>query len=269
MHEEIAELFDLSGKVACLTGGASGMGRSAGRLLARAGAAVVLGDIDDKGLQETATGIQDEGGRALGLRTDVRREADVEQLVARCVEEFGRIDVMANVAGIPQQSSIVDTTEEDVDRVLGINLKGVFFGVKAALARMIPQGGGNVVNISSGIIDADGAATWACYGMSKAGVAMLTKIAATEGAPHGVRVNAIAPGLVLTGFTERHWLEPDGSENPDKKAAFLKAGSEMAPLGMVGTPEHVAHAILYLASDASEFVTGQILRPNGGVSMPW
>ncbi|MCE2392360.1 MAG: SDR family oxidoreductase [Proteobacteria bacterium] len=245
------------------------MGRSAGRLLSQAGAAVVLGDIDDKGLQETVTSIQDAGGRALGVRTDVQREADVIQLVERAVEEYGRIDVMGNIAGIPQQSMIVDTREEDVDRVLGINLKGVFFGVKAALARMIEQGGGNIVNISSGVIDSAGVATWACYGMSKAGVAMLTKTAAAEGAPHGVRVNAIAPGLVVTGFTERHWLEPDGSENPDKKAAFLKAGSEMAPLGTIGKPEHIAHAILYLASDASEFVTGQILRPNGGVSMPW
>ena len=259
----------MGGRVACLTGAASGIGRSTARLLAQAGAQVVLGDVNESALQAVVTDIQGIGGKVAGVRTDVRSEAEVDALVDRAVREFGRVDVMGNIAGIPQQSMVVDTSEEDLDALLAVNLKGVFFGVKAAMKRMLPQGSGNIVNISSGIIDADGAETWACYGMSKAAVAMLTKIAAKEAAPHGVRVNAIAPGMIVTGFTERHWIDEAGNEDASKKQAFLKGAAEMAPLGMTGTPEHIAHAILYLVSDASEFVTGQILRPNGGVSMPW
>jgi 3-oxoacyl-[acyl-carrier protein] reductase len=269
MTQGVATLFDLTGRVACLTGAASGIGRASAEVLARAGASLVLGDINERGLRDTVERVQRAGAKALGLRSDVRREAEVDALVERAVLEFGRIDIMGNIAGIPQQSRIVETSEADLDGLLAVNLKGVFFGVKAALARMIPQGSGNIVNISSGVIDADGVESWACYGMAKAAVAMLTKVAAKEGAPHGVRVNAIAPGMIVTGFTERHWRDAEGRESPERKQAFLEAAAKMAPLGRAGDPEDVANAILYLVSDASSFVTGQILRPNGGVSMPW
>jgi 3-oxoacyl-[acyl-carrier protein] reductase len=269
MSGEVAKLFDQRGRVACLTGAASGIGRATAEWLARAGASLVLGDVDERGLAETAARVQREGGKVAVQRADVRREAEVEALVERAVREFGRIDVMGNIAGIPQQSLIVDTTETELDEVLAVNLKGVFFGVKAALRRMIPQRSGSIVNISSGVIDAGGVETWACYGMSKAAVAMLTKTAAREGAAAGVRVNAIAPGFILTAFTERHWRGLSGDAQEQRKQAVLGAAAAQAPLGRTGTADDIAQAFLYLVSDASSFVTGQILRPNGGVAMPW
>ena len=130
---DIAKLFDLSGQVACLTGGASGMGRSTGIVLAQAGATVILADVNEAGLEETARFIEDAGGKASTVRCDVTNEAEVEALVAKAVADHGRIDIMGNIAGIPQQSLIVDTTEQMMDDLFAINLKGVFFGVKHAL----------------------------------------------------------------------------------------------------------------------------------------
>jgi 3-oxoacyl-[acyl-carrier protein] reductase len=269
MDAAIAKLFDQTGRVACLTGAASGIGRASAELLARSGASLVLGDVDERGLAETAARVQREGAKAVVQRTDVRREPEVEALVERAVREFGRIDVMGNIAGIPQQSLIIETSEAELDALLAVNLKGVFFGVKAALRRMLPQRSGCIVNISSGVIDAGGVETWACYGMSKAAVAMLTKTAAKEGAAAGVRVNAIAPGFILTGFTERHWRDLAGPAREQRRDAVLGAAAAQAPLGRTGTADDIAQAFLYLVSDASSFVTGQILRPNGGVAMPW
>ena len=151
--DDIAKLFDLSGQVACLTGGASGMGRSTGIVLAQAGATVILADINEAGLNETARFIEDTGGKVSTMRCDVTNEAEVEALVAKAVNDHGRIDIMGNIAGIPQQSMIVDTTEQMMDDLFAINLKGVFFGVKHAMKAMIPRKSGNIVNVSSGIID--------------------------------------------------------------------------------------------------------------------
>lgn len=266
---EINRLFDLSGRVAALTGGASGIGRATAVVLASAGANVVLGDVDEPGMAETARFIEDTGGKAVSIRTDVTKSADVEALVQKAVAEFGRLDIMGNIAGIPQESLVVDTTEEELDRVLAINLKGVYFGCQSAMRVMIPQRSGNIINISSGIIDSGGAATWSVYGITKAGVAMLTKVLAREAAPHRIRVNAIAPGVIISNFTARHWTDDQQRESEEKKAAFLEGVRGMTPLGVEGKPEDIANAILYLVSDAAEFMTGQILHPNGGTAMPW
>ncbi len=266
---DIAKLFDLSGQVACLTGGAGGMGRSTGIVLAQAGATVILADINEAGLEETARFIEDAGGKASTVRCDVTNEAEVEALVAKAVTDHGRIDIMGNIAGIFQQSRIMDTTEQMMDDLFAINLKGVFYGVKHALNAMIPQKRGSIVNVSSGIIDFTGTANSALYGMSKAAVAMLGKTAAAEGAPHGVRVNTIAPGVVITGFSEHNWRDAEGREIPGRREAYIQAAEEYTPLGIVGHPDHVAHAILYLVSQTGEFLTGQIIRPNGGLQMPW
>lgn len=266
---DFAKLFDLSGQVACLTGGASGMGRSTGIVLAQAGAKVILADINEAGLQETVRFIEDTGGEAEAIRVDVTKESEVEGLVKKAVSAHGRIDIMGNIAGIPQQSLIIDTTEKMMDDLFAINLKGVFFGTKHALKAMIPQKHGNIVNISSGVIHAPGAETWSLYGMSKAAVAMLSKTAAKEAAPHGIRVNTVAPGMVITGFTERHWQDKSGKEIPGRKESFIEGVEQHTPLGMAGHPDHIAHAILYLVSQTGEFVTGQIINPNGGAQMPW
>ena len=247
--------FRVDGKVAVVTGAASGIGRASAVALAEAGATVVCADLDEAGLKETAAQI---GGAVTTLRTDVSREADVAALVGHAVDTHGRIDVMANVAGIIVNNRIVDTTEDELDRVLSVNLKGVFFGTKAALAAM--TNGGSIVNMASAAIDTP-APGLVSYAMSKAAVTMLTRTAAQEGGKAGVRVNAIAPGYVVTPMTKR------GGE--EQAAAVAEQMKRIAPLRTVGEPEDIADAVVFLASDASRYMTGQILRPNGGAAMPW
>jgi 3-oxoacyl-[acyl-carrier protein] reductase len=262
------DLFDLSGKVAVLTGVASGIGKATAQMLAGAGATIVGGDIDEVGARATADEVKADGGTALVMRTDVTQRSDIDALVDRAQSEFGRVDIMGNIAGIPHNKMVVDCTDEEFERILAINLKSVFYGCQAAIRHMIPQGSGNIVNISSGAIDTP-APTLACYGMTKAAVAMLTKTLATEVGRHGIRVNAIAPGMILTNFSRHNFVDSDGNVVQEKLDGYHKRASAMAPLGRAGEAEDVARSFLYLVSEAAAFVTGQIERPNGGVAMPW
>ena len=265
---QINDLFDLSGKVAVVTGVSSGIGKATARMLASAGATIVGGDIDEKGAQATADEITAHGGTALTMRTDVTKRAEIDALVDRAQGEFGRVDIMGNIAGVPHNKLVVDCTDEEFERILAINLKSVFYGCQAAIRHMIPQGSGNIVNISSGAIDTP-APTLACYGMTKAAVAMLTKTLATEVGRYGIRVNAIAPGMILTNFSRHNFTDENGEVIPEKLEQYHKRAGAMAPLGRAGEAEDVARSFLYLVSGAAAFVTGQIERPNGGVSMPW
>ena len=265
---QTSDLFDLSGKVAVLTGVASGIGQATARMLSGAGATIVGGDIDEKGAQATADELTAAGGTALTMRTDVTRRADIDALVDRAQADFGRVDIMGNIAGVPHNKLVADCTDEEFERILAINLKSVFYGCQAAIRHMIPQGTGNIVNISSGAIDTP-APTLACYGMTKAAVAMLTKTLATEVGRSGIRVNAIAPGMILTNFSRHNFTDENGEVVPEKLEQYHKRAGAMAPLGRAGEAEDVARSFLYLVSDAAAFVTGQIERPNGGVSMPW
>lgn len=262
------DLFDLSGKVAVLTGVASGIGRATALRLASAGATIVGGDIDESGAEATAKEIIGDGGQAVVQRVDVTKRADVDALVDRAPAEFGRIDIMGNIAGVPHNKLVAECTDDEFERILSINLKSVFYGCQAAIKHMIPQGSGNIVNISSGAIDTP-APTLACYGMTKAAVAMLTKTLATEVGRHGIRVNAIAPGMILTNFSRHNFVDADGNVVQEKLDQYHKRASAMAPLGRAGEAEDVARSFLYLVSEAAAFVTGQIERPNGGVAMPW
>jgi 3-oxoacyl-[acyl-carrier protein] reductase len=218
-----AQAFDLTGRVAVLTGAASGIGKATALVLSGAGATVVLGDIDGPGLEVT-------------------------------VKESDR--------------PVVDITDEEFEKVFDINLRGVFYGCQAALRAMIPQGSGSIINISSGIVD-DPGPTMATYGMTKAAVAQLTKTIAAEGAAHGIRANAIAPGIILSNFSRAHFVDDAGDVDQARFEAYLEWAATLAPVARVGAPAEVAWMILYLASDAASFVTGQIMRPNGGSSMPW
>jgi len=262
------ELFDLSDKVAVLTGVASGIGQATARVLADAGATIVGGDIDEAGAEATAKEIVGDGGRAVTQRVDVTRRADVDALVDRAQNDFGRVDIMGNIAGIPHNKMVAECSDEEFERILAINLKSVFYGCQAAIRHMIPQGSGNIIYISSGAIDTP-APTLACYGMTKAAVAMLTKTLATEVGRNGIRVNAIAPGMILTNFSRHNFVDADGNVVPEKLEQYHKRAGAMAPLGRAGEAEDVARTFLYLVSDAAAFVTGQIERPNGGVAMPW
>ncbi|WP_399930453.1 SDR family NAD(P)-dependent oxidoreductase [Streptomyces kanamyceticus] len=263
--------YDLTGRTAFVTGAASGIGRASALLLAEAGATVHCADRDARRLHETAALIKAAGGEAHVHELDVADKEQIDRAVAQAAAAAttgagtttgtGRLDIMAAIAGIMHSSPVLETREEDLDRVLDINFKGVLYACQAAARAMIEAGtGGSIITMASGAVDTGGPGLL-CYGASKAAVVQLTKTLATEVGPHGIRVNAVAPGWIRTPMTERH----------DTQAQAHTEGvmTRMSPLGRVGEPDDIAHAVLHLASGASSFTTGQILRPNGGVAMPW
>ncbi|MGI5260586.1 SDR family NAD(P)-dependent oxidoreductase [Streptomyces angustmyceticus] len=253
--------YDLTGRTAIVTGAAGGIGRATAVLLAGAGATVHCADLDGPGIEETAAAITAAGGSAHPHRLDVTRRDGIAAVVDAARGATGRLDVMANIAGIMHSSPVLETADADLDRVWTTNFKGVLYGCQEAARAMIATATpGSVVNMASGAIDT-GAPGLLCYGAAKAAVVQLTKTLATEVGRHGIRVNAVAPGWVRTPMTARHTAQ----EQQQAEGPMIR----MSPLGRVGEPEDIAHTVLHLASDASSFMTGQILRPNGGVAMPW
>lgn len=263
------EPFALRGRTAVITGAASEMGGAVALVLAGAGANVTLGDIDEAGLARAARRVADREERGTGLlsvRTDVTRRSDVEALVYRAVSEFGRVDVMVNLAGVIHDGLVSETDEVELDRVLAVNLKGVFFGCQAAVAVMTPQGSGSIVNIASSAVFTP-FQKLACYTISKAGVVALTRVLALEVGSAGIRVNAVAPGFIEGGMSVRRVRGPDGSVDAEKLSDLHARVRRQNPLGLTGRPDDVGHAVLFLASDASRYMTGQVLHPNGGSPM--
>ena len=260
-----ADPFDLSGRVAVVTGAGSGIGRATAQQLAAAGAYVVCADVNASAAEATADGI---GRTASAAGLDVTDRAAVFALLDGTAAEQGRLDILVNVAGIIRTARVVDVDPADLDAVLDVNFKGTFHGCQAAARIMCAAGGGSIVNTASGAVDTAQPEIMS-YSVSKAAVVQLTRNLAVEVGRYGVRVNAVAPGLVRTAMTERHYLLPDGSVDETARAAAERPLRRMSPLGMIGEPEDIAHAVRYLVSDAARFVTGQIVRPNGGVTMPW
>ncbi|WP_432586502.1 SDR family NAD(P)-dependent oxidoreductase [Streptomyces sp. HD1123-B1] len=253
--------YDLSCRTALVTGAAGGIGRATALLLATAGAAVHCADLDEAGARRTTERITLAGGTARAHALDVADRAQVCAVVEAVVRDGGRLDVLAAIAGIMHSSPVLETDEADLDRVLAVNFKGVLYGCQEAARAMIAQGtGGSIVTMASGAIDT-GAPGLLCYGVTKAAVVQLTRTLAAEVGRHGIRVNAVAPGWVRTPMTAR---------NSDEEQRLAEGPmARRTPLGRVGEPEDIAYAVLYLASGASAFMTGQILRPNGGIAMPW
>lgn len=262
------------GKVALVTGGASGMGAEASIRLAREGAAVaVVGLADDKRGDDVVRQITDDGGQAIYLGADVSREADCDAAAQATVDEFGRLDLCVAAAGILHARYVSgEVSEEDLaadrsaghiinkpvefwEKVLAVNLTGVMLTNRAVARRMIAQGdGGSIVNISSGAakVPMPGSAE---YSVSKTGVWMLTRCIALELAPHNIRVNTVAPGVIDTP------MAMGLAQNEERRAAFER----FVPLGRLGEAEDIAEASLFLLSDHASYITGQILHPDGGI----
>ncbi len=247
-------------KVVVVTGSGSGIGKAAVLAFGREGATVVVADVDAPAAQATAQQIVAAGGRAEPLQVDVSIAADVERMVATTAERFGRLDVLVNNAGIAFLLPITQVPEEEWDRLMSINLKGVYLGCKYAIPQMIRQGGGAIVNTGS-IAGLRGFAMFDSYCAAKGGVVQLTKALAVEFARMGVRVNCVCPGIIDTAMLDQG-VERVGLD----KAAFMQEIAAPAhPIGRIGRPEEVAAAILFLASDEASFVVGAALPVDGGI----
>jgi len=279
--ETVRETFDLTGRVAVVTGAGSGIGRTTAEVLAGAGATVYCADVMATTAEATAAAINAETisraaepagstvtgtGLAVPRRVDVSSATEVTTLVQDVVETHGRLDVMCNIAGTMVDGTVLAITEADVDTVVAVNLKGVLFGCQAAGRVMVEQGHGSIVNMTSTAALAPAPGVGA-YAMTKAAVLQLTRTMAVEVGRKGVRVNAVAPGFVPTGMTSRYYRKPDGTIDEAMKDAVLQPMAKFAPLRRVGETADVAYCVLFLASDASSFLTGQCLSPNGGMTM--
>ncbi len=243
-------------KVALVTGGSSGIGRAAALAFAREGAKVVVADVQVAGGQETVRLIGDAGGEAVFVRTDVASPVEVQALVDQAVQRYGRLDCAFNNAGIEGTlAPTAECSEENWNRTLEVNLKGVWLCMKAEIAQMLKQGGGAIVNTAS-VAGLVGFQNLPAYCASKGGVVQLTRTAALEYAKMGIRINAVCPGVIRTAMVERVT-----GGNPQTEAQFVA----MEPVGRMGTPEEVAAAVVWLCSDAASFVTGHPMVVDGGL----
>lgn len=258
--------FGLAGRAALVTGAAGAIGAATARCLAEAGAAVLASDLDAEGLADLGAELAPEAGPLRTAAADVTDPDAAEGLVARAVRELGGLDVAVHVAGVIHDAPVLETTPADLERVLAVNLKGVFHGCRAAGRVLAGRGRGSIVNVAS-----SGAfmpiPQLGAYGASKAGVVQLTRTLAAELGPCGVRANCVAPGFVRSRMTTRHARDAGGRVDPARAEETVERQRRRSPLRRVGEPEDVAWACLYLASDAARYVTGQVLHVNGGFPM--
>jgi 3-oxoacyl-[acyl-carrier protein] reductase len=262
--------YDLPGRVALVTGAGAGIGKASAKLLASAGAVVVCADIQGDAAEATAERIRqstNDSTRAYAAKLDVADRDAVRELIDDMVGSHGRIDILANIAGIMMNSYIQDVTEEELDRGWAVNFKGTFFACQAAARHMVRAGSGSIVNISSSAIDMP-TARYATYATTKIAVAELTRIVAVEVADAGVRCNAIAPAFVNTDMTARHYRRADGTIDEERREQILRDTREKYPLHVLAEPEDIAALVHFLAADVSRVYTGQTFRPNGGIVMP-
>lgn len=248
-------MWDLTGKTALVTGASRGIGRAIAVALAEAGADVAVNYAgSEAAAAETAKAVEALGRKAVMIKANVGKAAEFDAMVQSVLESFGKLDILVNNAGITRDNLIMRMKEEEFDEVIETNLKGVFNGIKAVTRSMMKQRSGRIINISS-VVGSLGNAGQANYVAAKAGVIGLTKSAARELASRGITVNAVAPGFIGTDMTDK--LPADMKEKLEKEI----------PLGRIGRPEEIASAVLYLASDASSYMTGQTIHVDGGMYM--
>jgi NAD(P)-dependent dehydrogenase (short-subunit alcohol dehydrogenase family) len=251
----------LADRVALVTGGGSGIGLAAANLFAAEGAAVAVVDVRADAADEAAGKIVAEGGRAIALVANVADSAEVAAAVARAAEEFGRIDVLYNNAGVNSAGSVVDADEDDWDRCFDVNVKGTYLFSRAVVPHLRAAGGGSIVNQGS-VAGLVGVPNFAAYCAAKGAVVSLTRSMAIDLAPYGIRVNAVCPGTVFTPLMEP-MLRARG--DGDLEAGLAKTVVKY-PIGRLGSPEEIARVALFLASDDASFVTGSIVTADGGMT---
>lgn len=247
---------DLRGKVAIVTGARRGMGKTHVLALAKAGAKVVVSDTSKEDCEKVVKEIEKEKREALAVKCDVSKKAEVDEMVKKTVDEFGRLDILVNNAGIAQFVSFLEMTEEEWDRTLDINLKGYFLCTQAAAKEMAKQKSGVIINIASVAMGQQGIgfANIAHYCASKGGIVAMTEALAVELAPYNIRVNAVAPGMIETPMIEQVKQDPK----------TLEGILARVPMKRVGKPEEVSNLVLFLASDKSSYMTGSTLVIDGG-----
>ena len=244
-----------AGKVAFVTGAANGIGRATALAFAREGASVVAADVSEQSNRETARLIQQAGGRALAVRCDVSREEEVEAALNKAVEAFGRLDFAFNSAGVEQpMKPTADLTPEEWDRITGIDLRGVFLCMRHEIPLLLKQGGGAIVNTSSGA-GVKGIAGQAAYCAAKFGIVGLAKAAALDYARSNIRINVVCPGIIETPMMDRF-----SGGTPEGREQVIA----QEPVGRMGKPEEIAAAVLWLCSDAAAFVVGHAMVIDGG-----
>jgi len=263
------KIFELEGKVAIVTGGGSGLGRVFCEALAEFGANISIVDINEKGAKETAELVENFKKEALVIKADVSNPEDVKRAIDETLRKFGRIDILINNAGInAQPAPIAEIPIEDWDRVLAVNLKGVFLCTRAVLPVMVKQKKGNIINIASilgirALFELSEIMPMVHYSVSKAGVIILTKQTAIEYAKDGIRANCIAPGWFRGTKLSAHWKEKLWREEQQKK--YENTIKRITPLGRRGELEELKGLIIFLASDASSYITGQVIIIDGGI----
>jgi len=244
----------LKGKTALITGAGNGIGKTTALRFAAEGAEVAVADIREQAAAETAREIERAGGKALPIRMDISQEADWQHAVNQVVARFGQIDVLFNNAAIFLIKPLIETTVEDWDRIMGVNVRGTFLGLKHVIPVMIKQGGGSIINNAStaGLVGAKGVAL---YGSSKGAIRNLSKHAALEYAEYGVRVNSIYPGFVDTAML-KHRMDTEQNNSAEQ--------GKKVPLGRIGEPREIADTVVFLASDESSYITGAEIVIDGG-----
>ena len=249
-------LFDLTNKVAIITGGGRGMGRTHAIVLARAGAKVVVSDISEEKSLSVVKEIENEGGEAIAIKCDISKKEEVENLVNKTIEKWGKVDILVNNAGIAEFKPFLDLTEEDWDKTIDVNLKGYFLCSSIVAKEMAKQKSGVIVNIGSVAMGQVGIAfpNLVHYVSSKGGIAGMTEALAVDLAQYNIRVNAIAPGVIDTPMVDPIKADKTGTD------ALL----QRIPLKRMGKPEEISNAVLFLASEASSYMTGSVIPVDGG-----